>query len=197
MNTPSSSGSAVASNVARDRADFPLTDMQRLLVVSASDGMEYALLPHLYFEVERPGLDIDRFASAIARVLERHRRNIVVVTQDLRLRQVDEVTPPPVSVWDLRGHSELGTMLGLMRIRHRMSNQSLPMDRWPWLDFQVTRYGVDQARLHVNFSNLFFDQVSGLRLIAEIERDYASPGAEHAGADEISIEAISTALTQR
>lgn len=206
MNAPSNNGSAAAPNVDRSHADFPLTDMQRLLVVSASDGMEYALHPHLYFEVERPGLDIDRFASAIARVLERHRKSIVVVTPDLRLRQVDEVTPLAVSVWDLRGRSELATMLGLMRVRHRMSNQSLPMDRWPWLDFQATRYGADRVRLHVNFSNLFFDQVSGLRLIAEIERDYAMPeaelpasgaGTEAASIEAASIEAVSTALAQR
>jgi pyochelin synthetase len=216
MNALSNHGYAAASRVDGDRADFPLTDMQRLLVVSASDGMEYALLPHLYLEVERPGLDIPRFASAIARVLRRHRDSIVVVTPELRLRRVEAVTPLPVAVWDLRGQSELATMLGLMQIRHRMSNRPLPMDRWPWLDFQATRYGVDDVRLHVNFSNLFLDQVSGLRLIAEIERDYATLGADASSAetseagsadvesselespaDAVGIEAIATALAQR
>ena len=171
-------------------ADFPLTDMQRLLVVSASDGMEYALHPHLYFEVERPGLDIDRFVSALARVLERHRRSIVVVTPDLRLRQVDALGPFHVQARDLRGCSELGTMLGLMQIRHRISNQPLPMDRWPWLDFQLTRYGDDQVRLHVNFSNLFLDQFSGLRLLSEIEHVYATSGAEQSGPEQPALEQL-------
>nr|WP_302664638.1 amino acid adenylation domain-containing protein [Lysobacter enzymogenes] len=177
-------------------ADFPLTDMQRLLVVSASDGMEYALHPHLYFEVERPGLDIDRFVSAIARVIERHRRNIVAVTPELRLRQVDEVAPPRVPVWDLRGLSELATTQGLMQVRHRMSNQPLPMDRWPWLDFQLTRYGDGDVRLHVNFSNLFLDQSSGLRLLSEIEQYYATPNLE-LPADRVGIAEVSLALAQR
>jgi pyochelin synthetase len=180
-----------------DPVDFPLTDMQRLLVVSASDGMEYALHPHLYFEVERPGLDIDRFASAVAHVIERHRRSIVVVTPDLRLRQVDDAQPPHVAVWDLRGLSELGTTLGLMQIRHRMSNQPLPMDRWPWLEFQLTRYGdSDDVRLHVNFSNLFLDQYSGFRLLSEIEQYYASPEIE-LPANHVGIDDISVALAQR
>jgi len=187
---------SAAPKASRGHADFPLTDMQRLLVVSAADGMEYALHPHLYFEVERPGLDIDRFTASLMRVLERHRRNIVVVTQDLRLRQVDQLTPLRVPVWDLRGLSELGTKLGLMQIRQRMANQPLPMDRWPWLEFQLTRYGVDEMRLHVNFSNLFLDQYSGLRLISEIEQDYASPGAE-AQADGVGIDEVSLALAQR
>lgn len=196
MSAPSNDGAAAAPDARPGHADFPLTDMQRLLVVSASDGMEYALHPHLYFEVERPGLDIDRFASAIACVLERHRRSIVAVTPDLRLRRVDEVTPPRVQVWDLRGLSELGTTLGLARIRHRMSNQPLPMDRWPWLDFQLTRHGDDDVRLHVNFSNLFLDQYSGLRLLSEIERHYATPEIE-LPADLVGIEEISVALTRR
>lgn len=185
-----------APETRRADADFPLTDMQRLLVVSASDGMEYALHPHLYFEVERPGLDIDRFASAITRVLERHRRSIVAVTPDLRLRQVEEAGPLHVQVWDLRGLSELGTTHALMQIRHRMSNQPLPMDRWPWLDFQVTRYGDGDTRLHVNFSNLFLDQYSGLRLLSEIEQHYATPDIE-LPADRMGIQEVSVALAQR
>lgn len=196
MTEPSNDGVIAMPELPRGHADFPLTDMQRLLVVSASDGMEYALLPHLYFEVERPGLDIDRFKSAVARVLERHRRNIVVVTPDLRLRQVDEVTPLRVPVTDLRGLSQLGTTLGLMQIRRRMSNQSLPMDRWPWLDFQLTRYGADEVRLHVNFSNLFLDQSSGLRLISEIEHDYATPDVE-LPTEHVGIQEVSPALTRR
>ncbi len=196
MSTPSNDAATAVPDARPGHADFPLTDMQRLLVVSASDGMEYALHPHLYFEVERPGLDIDRFASAVARVLECHRRSIVAVTPDLRLRQVDEVGPPPVSVWDLRGLSDLGTTLGLMQIRHRMSNQPLPMDRWPWLDFQLTRYGDSDVRLHVNFSNLFLDQYSGLRLLSEIEQYYATPDVE-LPAHHVEIEEISTALAQR
>lgn len=196
MSAPSNDGTIAVPDARPGHADFPLTDMQRLLVVSASDGMEYALHPHLYFEVERPGLDIDRFACAIARVLERHRRNIVAVTPDLRLRQVDEVEPPRVSVWDLRGFSDLGTTLGLMQIRQRMSNQPLPMDRWPWLDFQLTRYGDSDVRLHVNFSNLFLDQFSGLRLLSEIEQHYATPDIE-LPADPVGIEEVSVALAQR
>ena len=196
MSAPSNDAVTAVPDARPGHAGFPLTDMQRLLVVSASDGMEYALHPHLYFEVERPGLDIDRFASAVARVLERHRRSIVAVTPDLRLRQVDEVGPPSVSVWDLRGLSDLGTTLGLMQIRHRMSNQPLPMDRWPWLDFQLTRYGDSDVRLHVNFSNLFLDQYSGLRLLSEIEQYYATPDIE-LPAHHVEIEEISTALWQR
>jgi len=196
VNAPSNDATIAAPDAQPGRADFPLTDMQRLLVVSAADGMEYALHPHLYFEVERPGLDIGRFVSAIARVVERHRRNLVAVTPDLRLRRVDEATPPRVSVWDLRRLSELATRLGLMQIRHRMSNQPLPMDRWPWLDFQLTRYGDSDVRLHVNFSNLFLDQSSGLRLLSEIEQYYATPDIE-LPADPVGIEEVSLALAQR
>lgn len=196
MSAPSNDGTIAVPDACSGRADFPLTDMQRLLVVSAADGMEYALHPHLYFEVERPGLDIDRFVSAIGRVIERHRRNIVAVTPDLRLRQVGEVEPPRVSVWDLRGLSDLATTLGLAQIRHRMSNQPLPMDRWPWLDFQLTRYGDSDVRLHVNFSNLFLDQSSGLRLLSEIERYYANPDTE-LPADPVGIAEVSLALAQR
>lgn len=196
VSAPSNDGTIAVPDAGAGHADFPLTDMQRLLVVSASDGMEYALHPHLYFEVERPGLDIDRFVSAIARVIERHRRNIVAVTPELRLRQVDEAASPRVPVWDLRGLSELATTQGLMQVRHRMSNQPLPMDRWPWLDFQLTRYGDGDVRLHVNFSNLFLDQSSGLRLLSEIEHYYATPELE-LPADRVGIAEVSLALAQR
>ena len=196
MCAPSDNRAIAVPETRPGHADFPLTDMQRLLVVSASDGMEYALHPHLYFEVERPGLDIERFVAAIARVLERHRRSIVVVTPDLRLRQVDAMAPLHVPVRDLRGLSELGTRLGLMQIRHRISNQPLPMDRWPWLDFELTQYHDNDVRLHVNFSNLFLDQYSGLRLLSEIEQCYATPEIE-LSTDLVGIEAVSIALAQR
>ena len=70
------------------------------------------------------------------------------------------------------------------------------MDRWPWLDFQLTRYGDSDVRLHVNFSNLFLDQYSGLRLLSEIEQYYATPDVE-LPAHHVEIEEISTALAQR
>ena len=104
--------------------------------------------------------------------------------------------PPHVPVWDLRGLSELGTTLGLMQIRHRMLKRPLPMDRWPWLDFQLTRYGDSDVRLHVNFSNLFLDQFSGLRLLAEIEQCYAAPHIE-LPAEHVGIAEVSLALAQR
>jgi len=113
------------------------------------------------------------------------------------LRQVDGIKPLRVKVRDLRRLSPLGTRLGLMQVRQRMSKQTLPMDRWPWLDFQLTRYGDgDDVRLHVNFSNLFLDQYSGLRLLSEIEQHYAAQDIEPS-TDRIGIAEVSLALAQR
>lgn len=159
---------------------YDLTDMQRMLAVGASAGMEFTVEPHYYAEQERPGLDPERFREAVHEALRHRVDSLATLGDDLRLHPLPEFTPPPVRVHDLRGLTTAEQQRELDRLRERLAGSPLPFDRWPWVDFQLSLYGEGQCRLHANMSNFFMDLPSGLSLFADIEACYASPGTDPA-----------------
>src|SRR5437763_10306792 len=165
----------VVPDPAHAHMPFPLTDMQKLLLVGASDGMENSARPHLYLEWEWAGLDIGRYRRALNTTLERHLDALVTVTPGLMLKRIPEFKPVPVEVTDLTCCDPVTTERALERIRSEMSERQLPFGTWPWLEFRASRYSGGRVRLHLNFSNFFLDLVSGAALLQEVERLYRDP----------------------
>jgi hypothetical protein len=116
----------VVPDPARAHNPFPLTDMQKLLLVGASDGMENSVRPHLYLEWESAGLDIDRYRRALNTALERHLDALVIVTPDLLLQRIPHFRPVPIEVADLAGCDLVATERALEGIRNEMAERPLP-----------------------------------------------------------------------
>ncbi len=157
------------------RLPFPPSDLQVSFLVGSHGGLELTVRPHQYYEWDLADLDPGRWAGALNAALHRQRANIVVVREDLQLQAVDDPGPVPVPVLDLRGLPEADARAELERVRAEMSGGELPLDRWPWLEARITRYGDDRVRLHYNHNNFFVDGVSLGRLLADVRHGYEHP----------------------
>jgi amino acid adenylation domain-containing protein len=154
---------------------FPPSDLQMSFLIGSREGLEYHVRPHQYLEVEFDGLDPARFEAAFNRAVQRQKANLVVVRDDMRLEMVRDPGPVRVPVTDLRGLPEEEVQAGIERVRGRMQRRELPLDRWPWLEAHICRYGPDRARLHYNNNNLFNDAVATSRFLASVLHYYEQP----------------------
>ncbi|MBN9756423.1 MULTISPECIES: non-ribosomal peptide synthetase [unclassified Pseudonocardia] len=128
--------------------------------------------PHLYLEFDGPGLDPDRLAAAVRRLVDRHPMLRARITDNGR----QEILPAdgqgtPV-VHDLRAVSDTEREQRLAATRDAMSHEMLAIERG-----EVFRVAVsllpDGARLHVDVDMVAADAVSFRVLLADLAHCYA------------------------
>lgn len=157
------------------RRPFPLADLQVGFYLGSSESMEYHVRPHYYFEMDYGDLDIARYQDAWHKALVRHRASLPIVTRDLELQIIPEVPPLAFPVNDLRHLPPDEAEARMLAIRRRMEREELPLDRWPWFDWQLTRYGNNRIRVHFNSNNFFSDGYGTAKLLAQVKQFYADP----------------------
>ena len=154
---------------------FPPSDLQTSFLMGSREGFEHHVRPHQYMELDLDDLDPARFSEAVNRVLRRQRHNLVVLRGDLLLQTVRDPAPVVVPVSDLRHLSDEEARRGIERVRAAMERREPPIDRWPWLDIHVTRYGAGRARLHYNNNNLFNDAPALVGFLHAVLHCYRHP----------------------
>ncbi len=176
--------------IAPDAADssqqyqpFPLTDVQEAYWIGRRAGMELgSVATHSYFEVDIPGLDVDRFERALRLLVDRHGMLRAIVEPDGRQRILAEVPPYVLARLDLRTVAAETATEALEAVRERMSHQVLPADRWPLFEIAASLLPANherenRVRLHVSLDLLIGDAWS-LRLLArDLDRLYDHPGS--------------------
>ncbi|MFE2753908.1 thioesterase domain-containing protein [Actinosynnema sp. NPDC059335] len=153
---------------------FPLSDLQTSLLVELGDHVR----PRQYMEFDLVDLDVERFFAAVNRNLLRQRDNLVVVTEDMRLRRVPEFTPLSPVVHDFRGLPAEQVERELLRIRENARRRQLPLDRWPWLDVRISLHGERDARVHYTNNSFFSDGMGTSRFLDNVFALHRDP--EHA-----------------
>lgn len=167
---------ALPQIVPRSRPDpFAPSDLQVSYLVGSRAGLEFHVRPHQYMEFDFAELDPARFARALNKALLRHRASLVVLREDLRLEPVTDITPVPVPVTDLRHAPADQVREHIDGVRERMQRSELPLDRWPWVQAEITRYGDGKGRVHYNHNNFFIDGPGTSRLLDSVRRCYADP----------------------
>jgi pyochelin synthetase len=155
---------------------FPLTDIQHAYWVGRSSAVELGgVSTHLYFELERDGLDTERLTESLRRVIDRHDMLRAVVLPDGRQRVLPEVPPYEIAVADVGGLPARDGDRQVERTRAEMDHQVLPADRWPLFDIRATRFDGGRLRLHVSFDVLILDGLSLFRLFQDWRRFYEEP----------------------
>ena len=152
---------------------FPLTDIQQAYWVGRSGAFDLGNVAcHAYYEVETVGLDLPRFNLALRLLIERHGMLRAIVNADGQQQILDHVPPYEIKTLDLRSHDGQAAAAILDSIRHRMSHQVLPSDRWPLFEVRASRLDDDRMRLHFSFDILIADVWSLQILFREWEELY-------------------------
>ncbi|OEJ27976.1 hypothetical protein AR457_29385 [Streptomyces agglomeratus] len=156
---------------------FPLTDIQHAYWVGRGSAVELGgVSTHIYFELEREGLDPGRLESSLRAVIARHDMLRAVVRPDGQQRILAEVPPYEIAVADLRGLDPDKQEQEILRSRAEMDHQVLPADRWPLFDIRASRLDDTRLRLHISLDTLILDGYSMYLLFQDWRRFYEDPG---------------------
>ncbi|AQS66341.1 non-ribosomal peptide synthetase [Streptomyces pactum] len=155
---------------------FPLTDIQHAYWVGRGSALDLGgVSTHLYFELERTGLEMERLTTSLRKVIARHDMLRAVIQPDGRQRILPEVPAYEIAVRDLRGLDEAGQQAGVEEIRATMDHQVLPTDRAPLFDIRACLLDGDRTRLHISIDVLILDGLSLFVLFGEWRRFYEDP----------------------
>ena len=158
---------------------FPLTDVQEAYWVGRSAALELSsVASHAYLEVDLPDLDVDRLTLACRRLIERHGMLRAIVLADGRQQILETVPPYEIALLDLRDADPEEAERRLLEVRHEMSHQVLPADRWPLFEIRASRRDEKWHRLHVSLDLLIGDAWSFQLMREELAALYLDPDVE-------------------
>lgn len=144
---------------------FPLTDIQQAYWIGRSGAIELGNVGcHAYYEVEARHIDLSRLSRAFQRLIERHDMLRAIVLADGRQQVLACVPQYEIGMTDLRRHDPEEAQAVLDAIRHRMSHQVLPSDRWPLFEIRASQLDDVCMRLHFSF-DIFIADVHSLQIL--------------------------------
>lgn len=152
---------------------FPLTEIQQAYWIGRTGVFELGnVSTHIYVEYESVELDLDRYNSAIRRLIDRHDMLRAVILPSGQQQVIQEVPPYEVEVFDLRGMDSETVKSELEQRRHEMSHRLLPSDQWPLFEVKASRLSDRRVRIHAGFDALIADAFSLQILLKELHRLY-------------------------
>jgi amino acid adenylation domain-containing protein len=168
----------IVPDPARRHLPFALTDVQQAYWIGRTGAFELGhVSTHVYFEVEGSGIDVERFAAAWRRLIERHDMLRAIVLPDGQQQILERVPPYEVALLDLAEATPEARERELAAVRDEMSHQVLPADRWPLFDFRASRLPAGRVRLHLSMDLLIGDALSFRILERELLQLYRDPEA--------------------
>ncbi|SDH48693.1 nonribosomal peptide synthetase protein BlmIV [Lentzea fradiae] len=187
----------VAETLAEDLVPgepFPLSDLQQAYWVGEDDYFTGGgTKAHLHVEFDSAGLDLDRAALAVDRVVARHDALRLVVTPDGRQRVLADVPPFRPEMVDLTGLDPRTAEDRLGEIRADYRDHGGTTSTWPLFDATAVRLPGGRTRVFFRISLLLVDAHSENVLIAEWLAAYRGGGlpvAEPHGAYRRAVTAV-------
>src|SRR5215472_16026753 len=107
---------------------FRLTDIQQAYWVGRTSAYELGNVSiHIYWELERVGLDLKRLQLAWQRVVDRHDMLRAVVLPEGQMQILERVPAYEIAATDLRGKAPEKVAAHLEAVRRRLSHQVLDL----------------------------------------------------------------------
>lgn len=157
---------------------FPLTDIQQAYWVGRNSTFAGAgVATYAYLEIELRDIDIERYETALNRVIQRHHMLRMVVQPDGQQRFLEQVPHYRIAVEDLTANSESQREKVLAELRAKMSHQILDTSVWPLFEVKATRLPEDKYRLHYGFDFMIVDVLSLLVFFRDLFLFYADESA--------------------
>ncbi|NEP59739.1 MAG: amino acid adenylation domain-containing protein, partial [Symploca sp. SIO2G7] len=155
---------------------FPLTDIQQAYWLGRNEAFELGnIAAHGYLELDSKNLNLERLNLIWQKLILRHDMLRVVVLPDGQQQVLEEVPPYEIEVLDLQGTPSEAITTQLEAIRHQMSHEVLPAERWPLFKLRATRLNERLTRLHLSFDALIGDALSLFVIVQEWSQLYQNP----------------------
>ncbi|QFG24786.1 non-ribosomal peptide synthetase [Actinomadura sp. WMMB 499] len=174
---PAEAPAEIVPRPERRHEPFPLTDIQHAYWVGRGSAVELGgVSTHLYFELEREGLDLARLGESLRKVIDRHDMLRAVVQPDGRQRVLREVPAYEIRTADLADLPAADRTAAAGAIRAEMDHQVLSTDEWPLFDVRAAELGGGRTRLYFSFDIMILDGLSLYVLFEDLRRFYEEPG---------------------
>lgn len=156
---------------------FPLSDIQRAYIVGKNISADLSeISTHYYFELETENyLELNMLEEAFNILIIRHDMMRAVVCENMKDQKVLEKVPYYTlesSALDDKSYGE-----ELRKIRETLCHRKFNYEIWPSFDVKVSYY-LGKTRLHLCFSNVFFDGWSIFLVINEWQKLYKNIRAD-------------------
>lgn len=161
---------------------FALNESQQALWLGRGAAVELGDVGcHGYFEWDNPDLDIDRFRTAWARLVERHDmlRAVILADGTQRVLDTSEVDAGDIVVDDLRHLSDPDADLWINELRERMSHDVMDASTWPLYETRISILPNGHSRIHLSLDMLIVDAWSLYQaLIPDLIDLYENPSGQ-------------------
>ena len=156
---------------------FPLTDLQEAYWIGRTADFDLGTGAHTYVEIACDRLDIDRFRSAVGRLVERHDMLRAVISPDGTQSVLPNPGAPDISVLDLRDCNKHEAAAQLQDLRVRMEGGASDLSCWPLFSFAISRHD-DGDRIHFGCELIIADAWSFGIMARDLGRFYNEPALE-------------------
>ncbi|OUC77718.1 non-ribosomal peptide synthetase [Gordonia lacunae] len=151
---------------------FPLAPMQHAYWIGRSDSHAFGnVAAHLYIEFDGSDVDPERFASAMAALMERHPMLRVRVLPD-GTQEIGPAHPDAIAVHDLRSHSAEMVEQILAAKRTDGTHRALPVDEGAVIRAELSLLPGNSTRVHLDVDMIAADAMSYRVLVDDFARLY-------------------------
>lgn len=158
-------------------SDFPLDDMQEAYFVGEQAGLPLSTRARYYRELDTDPFPPQAVQDAWNRIVRRHDMLRAVILPSGLQRVLDPVADYRIACADLSAVSEEERERARSKIRARMLETSLPLDRWPQFAIEASR-GPESLRLHIRFNLWVIDAISVQIILSELVQLCRNPAVE-------------------
>ncbi|MEU6581992.1 amino acid adenylation domain-containing protein [Nocardia sp. NPDC046763] len=158
---------------ADDGSPFGLAPMQHAYWVGRGEGQELgAVAAHLYVEFDGAGVDPEKLAVAVERLVRRHPMLRTRFLPDGTQQTLERPGRDVWSVTDLRAAAAESVERTLEALRERRTHQLMAVEDGQVVDIALTLLPDGRTRLHLDVDMLAADAMSYRILVADLARLY-------------------------
>ena len=155
---------------------FGLNPIQQAYLIGRSAGLELGgIACQGYDELEVEDLNVERFETALEKMVERHEMLRCIVLPEGRQQILPRAPKYKVKVDDLRGLSSSQVEAKLEATRTQMCSEVPGPEQWPLFDIRLSRLDDRRSRLHFRIDLLIVDGRSLEIFFRELKQLYDNP----------------------
>lgn len=147
---------------------FPLSDVQGAYLIGRSEAFELGNIScHAYYELESPGIDIERLNKAVNNLISKHETLRLVFSSEGSQKILKDVPDFKVKVFDFRLESDVAAYEEHMALRDKVSHFIYDIEKWPLFDVGIILFK-DKTLVYFSGDLLICDFYSGSLLLKDL-----------------------------
>lgn len=170
---------AIIANPAERYSPFPLNDMQHAYWIGRRNYFDTGEVGiHVYFEVDREKLDVERFRRAWHKLVQRHDMLHCVVQSNGEQTVLREIPAYSIPCEDISALDQAGQQERILKTRAELEHKLFDLSVWPQFDVRIHQLSGGLSRIHFAIDGWCVDGWSYQILFNDLNSLYNEPELE-------------------